>query len=97
MANINTFNDINRRNNNAGGGGGGGYGGFGGGWGNNGANEGGNQMAMHEDEIRIMQALSPWGSDGTKPPRKENLWDMFRFSFCARSKILSFVVMMIFV
>jgi len=44
-----------------------------------------------------MKALSPWSIENTKDPRKENIWDMFRFSFCARSRMLSFVVIMILI
>jgi len=71
-----------------------------GGMGGMGGNQGGteqDQMAAHQNEARVAAAIFPWQSNSKKNPRQENLWDMLRFAFCAQSKILSFVVMMIFI
>ena len=63
-----------------------------GGMGGMGGNQGGteqDQMAAHQNEARVAAAIFPWQSNNKKNPRKENLWDMLRFAFCAQSKILS--------
>ena len=69
-----------------------------GGYGNNNAQENeADSMQRLQSEDQMSKALFPWQSNSNKPPRKESLWDMLKFTFCAQSKILSFVTIMLII
>jgi len=79
MANVHTLNDLNR----GGGGGGGGYPG-GGGYMAMGGQEPGPPLDPEAmDALSMFQGLQGGGGQQSKPPREENFWDMWKFTFCA--------------
>ena len=84
MANVHTLSDLNQ-----GGGGypgrGGGGGGFPGGGGGYAPMGGGEQQPLDPEAQDAMKmfAFMNGGHGQTKPPREENFWDMWKFTFCS--------------